>query len=471
MRFPIRIDSPPKMNHNQTAVSNSRVTVMPLLLLLVVVALSVLVGSADGFFVSPSASSSLSRVNIIQQSLQQQIVSAGRRHRRQPNNVLVVRLQQSSSSSSSSTEKSKSTPTVAKTETKELGLLTFDLDDTLYPIAPIVEDANAAFVAAMERYGFEGVDAFDIVKTGTEMRDEMAKTDPLDASALTHTEIREMAIRREMEKIILQRKLQSTADDWATPVGSLSPIVKKHAEQWAKGAVSESIVQQVLTAWEMERHHSAERRVFTGVVDALKEIKNQHPNVIIGAVTDGKANPLLMTFTLAPYFDFCMSWEDEQGGRTKFFKDLNRVEGTADLTWIYDAARHKYAILKEAQAAIDSEIQSTTNKGEDIQPLVWPDNYDDLVWIHVGDDLAFDVGGASACGAKTVLVTLPKSAGQTAPFRFDLSKEQPAWSTTSRKELEKRIGMNEAARELVSVEINSFERLPIAINQILRGDA
>jgi hypothetical protein len=177
-----------------------------------------------------------------------------------------------------------------------------------------------------------------------------------------------------------------------------------------------------------------------------------------------------MTFTLAPYFDFCMSWEDEQGGRTQFFKELNRVKGTADLTWIYDAARHKYAVLKQAQAAIDSEKKTSATNGEEIAPLVWPDSYDDLVWIHVGDDLAFDVGGSAACGAKTILVELPKSAGQTAPFRFDLSIEQPAWSTTSRKELEKRIEMNEAARDLVTVEINSFERLPIAINQILRGD-
>ena len=65
----------------------------------------------------------------------------------------------------------------------------------------------------------------------------------------THTEVRELAIRREMEKIILARKLQECADDWATPVEDLSPIVRKPAEQWAKGAVSESVVQQVLTAW------------------------------------------------------------------------------------------------------------------------------------------------------------------------------------------------------------------------------
>jgi len=357
----------------------------------------------------------------------------------------------------------------SKSDAKSLGLLTFDLDDTLYPIAQIVEDANAAFVTAMERFGFEGVDAFDIVNTGKEVREELHAIDPEKAAGLTHTGMRIMAIRREMERIILARKLQQCADDWATPVESLSPIVRKPAQQWAKGAVSESVVQQVLTAWEMERHHSAERHVFPGVIDALKKIKEEHPDVIIGAVTDGKANPQLMTFTLAPYFDFCMSWEDEQGSRQKFFRDLNDVESTPELTWIYDAARHKYAILKEAQCAINA-AKTPTEEEDDIPPKVWPDSYDDLAWIHVGDDLAFDVGGSAACGAKNVLVELPKSLGQTAPFRFDTSIEQPSWATTSKAELEGRIRMNEVARELVNVEINTLERLPIAINQILRGE-
>ena len=42
----------------------------------------------------------------------------------------------------------------------------------------------AAFVTAMERFGFEGVDAFDIVNTGKEVREELAKTDPEAAAGL-----------------------------------------------------------------------------------------------------------------------------------------------------------------------------------------------------------------------------------------------------------------------------------------------
>jgi len=380
-----------------------------------------------------------------------------------------VKLATLHSLNTASTDVSDTTAPQSNSKVKHIGLLTFDLDDTLYPIATVVDDANSAFVTAMERFGFDGVDAFSIVTTGKTIREELAESDPEAAAGLTHTEIREMAIRREMERIILNRKLKQCADDWATPLESLSDIVRKPAEQWAKAEVSGSVIQQVLTAWEMERHHSAERHIFPSVIDSLKQIKEEHPDVIIGAVTDGKANPLLMTFTLAPYFDFCMSWEDEQGGRQKFFCDLNDVETTPELTWIYNAARHKYAVLKEAQCAISAAKFPLVDES-DIEPLVWPDSYDDLVWVHVGDDLAFDVGGSAACGAKTVLVELPKSLGQTAPFRFDTSIRQPAWSTTSKAELEARISMNDAARDKISVEINTMERLPIAINEILRGD-
>jgi hypothetical protein len=37
------------------------------------------------------------------------------------------------------------------TKTKQLGLLTFDLDDTLYPIAPVVRDANSTWMFSKEK--------------------------------------------------------------------------------------------------------------------------------------------------------------------------------------------------------------------------------------------------------------------------------------------------------------------------------
>lgn len=114
----------------------------------------------------------------------------------------------------------------------ELGLLTFDLDDTLYPIQKVEQAANEAFVRAMARFGFDGLQPDDIVRAAKEIRAEMNRQDPAAAAALTHVQVRERAIRREMERVTTQRKLQSCADDWATPIESLSPLVVTNAKKY-----------------------------------------------------------------------------------------------------------------------------------------------------------------------------------------------------------------------------------------------
>ncbi len=83
----------------------------------------------------------------------------------------------------------------------------------------------------MKQFGFEDIVPSDIVETGKRIRSEMAGTDPERSACLTHTETRRLAIREEMEKIEYQRKLQACADDWATKVSSLSPLVVQNAKK------------------------------------------------------------------------------------------------------------------------------------------------------------------------------------------------------------------------------------------------
>ena len=116
------------------------------------------------------------------------------------------------------------------TTKKTLGLLTFDLDDSLYPIAPVLEEANTAFKRAMARFGYDdgNIQPQDIVETARQIREEFP---PEEAAVLTHTEIRTLAIRRKMEEFILKKKLQETADSWATQQDDLSPIVVNFAKK------------------------------------------------------------------------------------------------------------------------------------------------------------------------------------------------------------------------------------------------
>ena len=51
----------------------------------------------------------------------------------------------------SSSLRASTAPTTTQEEKQTLGLITFDLDDTLYPIEKVEQAANQAFVKAMDR--------------------------------------------------------------------------------------------------------------------------------------------------------------------------------------------------------------------------------------------------------------------------------------------------------------------------------
>lgn len=273
----------------------------------------------------------------------------------------------------------------------------------------------------MARYGYS-IEPQDIVEAGKRIREEAG---PVAGAAMSHTEVRMGAIRREMEKC-------------------------------ANGPVSEADVERVYSAWERERHHSAERHLYPEIISSLQRIKEEHPNVIIGAVTDGKANPMSMMFTLAPYFDFCMSWEDDAAGRTEFFKELSNVDGHADLQWIYNAAHDKYSEITEGRGLSSAGVENDD---------------DGPAWIHIGDDLAYDVGGSASCGASTILLDLDQEYGQTAKMRFFWGSEavMPSWNTASEEEISNRKAMNDAAEMMVDKRVSRLSLLPDAIDEILNS--
>ena len=83
----------------------------------------------------------------------------------------------------------------------------------------------------MADYGFEGLERDQIIQTSKEMRKEISAEDPEAAALLTHRQVREKAIRREMEKVIQARKIQACADDWDTSVEDLADVVIDSAKK------------------------------------------------------------------------------------------------------------------------------------------------------------------------------------------------------------------------------------------------
>lgn len=204
----------------------------------------------------------------------------------------------------------------------------------------------------------------------------------------------------------------------------------------------------------MERHHSAERHLFPEAISAIKQVQDDHPGVIIGAVTDGSANPMLMVFSLMPLFDFTVSWEDDIDkvkSEMSQFQELSSVDDSDKLSWIYRLAAEK----GKEMSALTNEIKKDTNANSD----------DEWVWVHVGDDLAYDIGGAATNGAKTVLVELPEECGQTARLR--IKGERPSWATETEEENKNHGEMMKNALDKVDVKITSLSQLPEVINELL----
>ena len=378
------------------------------------------------------------------------------------------------STSTKGTEASTSSTATNKKKKKRLGLITFDLDDTLYPIAPVLDEANAAFSTAMSNFGYVDIQPSDIVETGKAIRAQISpndsaspsesssSSDPLKPKTVNHKEIRMAAIRKEMEQFILKTKLKQTAADWATEVESMSAPVLKSAEKWARTTVHSSVVQAVYNAWEMERHHAAERHLFPEAITTIKRIQEDHPNVIIGAVTDGSANPMLMVFSLMPLFDFSVSWEDDVDKvlQMEQFQELSAVDESNALSWIYRLAAERgkeMSLLTDEIKKKSGSDESSTDGDDDVE---W-------CWVHVGDDLAYDVGGAATTGAKTVLVELAPEYGQTARLRTEGKK--PSWSTETDEQMANHQKMSMNALGKVDAKITHLSQLPEVINELLKG--
>lgn len=293
---------------------------------------------------------------------------------------------------------------------KKLGLLTFDLDDTLFPIGPVVSEANAAMVRTMARLGYDDATSLGVSSHSKQIRKEIT-------SPITYTELRKRSIQRELRRC-----------------RGPSP----HPNGGGDDALHESVVDFVFDAWLTERHASAERRLFPETLPALAAVKESHPDACVAAVTNGRGDPLAMDKTLRRYFDFVVSGEDEG-----VFPSRKPERG------IFDAALARYEEWREKSAS-SSFDRVSEREGDD----------DEVAWVHVGDDLANDVGASASCGAIAIWLDAEGDGEGTAT---------PSWSTATPQELQRRKVLANSARTAVGARISTLDGLPDALMQILGG--
>ena len=146
-----------------------------------------------------------------------------------------------------------------------LRLITFDLDDTLWPTGPVVRAANAKLASAL------GADEDDLQ---ARLKDARSAGGPKPS----YSEARIIAV----ESFLLERD----------PSGSRRAEAEGFFEMWLA-----------------ERHAAAGRLLFEGAAEAVAAVRRDHPAAVLAAVTNGRGDPLAMP-ALAACFDFSVSAED-----------------------------------------------------------------------------------------------------------------------------------------------------------------
>jgi FMN phosphatase YigB (HAD superfamily) len=406
-----------------------------------------------------------------------------------------------SSSSSIDYPRSSSQSSLTLTSSSPLPLVvTFDLDNTLFPIREVVQEANAVMLQAMQDAIEEGLELQLQLQEG---RKEDCRPNPNNNNDTYNT----VTIAQPQHKPCLDRFTAHMKDIRQEYRAKAQDREHDHGGDGGGGAISyselrrlavvkelehclgvagasvhdvEALSHTIFEAWLRERHLSAERNLFPHTVEALAELSQLQfqlsrqndiddadgddqnylsvvrPVVVIGAITNGRGCPLAMTQTIQHYFDFTVSGEDS-----------NVFPHRKPSRKIFQVALEKAnQILQHKQQGYiasndDNNESSSSTQSQPQHPN--NSNTNRMLWVHVGDDLTNDVGAAASCGAHSIWMT-PKHL----PTLSSTTKNE-FWSTASPEEVAARqASAKEAiATGQVAAQISCMSELCGAISNLL----
>merc|ERR1712032_1129661 len=188
-----------------------------------------------------------------------------------------------------------------------------------------------------------------------------------------------------------------------------------------------------------------------------------------------------MKNTIAQYFDFCVSGEDD--GVFPYRKPHYQI---------YHAAIQKYNQLMLKENKNQQQQQpffglpkekkgNNNNDNSDKHSIGNGKNNDDTgttIWFHVGDCLANDVGASTACGAKAIWLDHNNGKGfylkkgrssDNASSRPTKKEQRPSYSSATESDIEQRVKLaNEAKRNVYATITQLSELTHIVENAILQ---
>ena len=151
-----------------------------------------------------------------------------------------------------------------------LRLLSFDLDDTLWPMRPVLDAANYQLVNKMVKVGAKSA--------STQNLQHMLKSIRQKDASLSYSAARVKAIRQILN------------------ANKLSHI--NHT--------------QLYDVWLRARHNAADDLLYPGTLETLTQLREAFPETIFAAITNGPGDPLAMRPEFAACFDLTITGEDSK---------------------------------------------------------------------------------------------------------------------------------------------------------------
>ncbi|EKX39063.1 hypothetical protein GUITHDRAFT_114938 [Guillardia theta CCMP2712] len=253
-------------------------------------------------------------------------------------------------------------------------VISFDLDDTLWPTVDVVMSANRAMESWLN-LNYPGTPNATAIQGIMKAERERARK-----------ECEELGVE---EKPMSYTEMRITALRLATEAAGYS---RDEAEAASKNAFD---------VWLQERNAAGERLLFPGAVSALQEIKSMYPDVLFGAITNGRANVTEMG-SLRSLFDFSVSAEEPE---------------------VFPDRKPSTRIFWEAVTRAEKRLKDRSRR-KDIDSLVPHLSR----WIHVGDDLVNDILPAGQIGMRTVWIEGAQDRSQA--FYSTMSADEKAKKDT-----------------------------------------
>lgn len=291
-------------------------------------------------------------------------------------------------------------------------LISFDLDDTLFPTTDVVKAANLKMLEALEERGCGKVQLPDYLATTKKIRKGLE-------SPSTYQGLRKMALKQTFLNAGIEN---SQLDVW---------------------------VEECYQAWEQERHSAAERFLFEDAIETLKTLKATYPDVALVAITNGAGDPLQMKETLAPYFDFTVSGEmdavfpNRKPDSFIYEYTLQQYKARSDLEDSFPASGGWVHVGD----CLANDVGASSRCGAE---AIW--------FCHLEDDLEGMGDQESKVQAAASRLVQSKDTAQT-----------PEWSTATPEEVEARKKQIEDGKQYVSATIHQLSELPEAVKSVLES--